>query len=64
MPDWLKLPAVIVGFVVWTALLAAAVTGRWRTFGLAFKQYTLLLLALAALGIITAVGLFIWPPSP
>lgn len=63
MPKWLLLALVIAGFVLWTGLLAAAHTGRWRTVWEASRQFAWLLLALAALGIVAAVSMFMWPPS-
>jgi hypothetical protein len=64
MPTWLLLALVIAGFVLWTGLLAAAHTGHWRTLWEASKQFAWHLLALAALGILAAVSMYLWPPTP
>jgi hypothetical protein len=49
MPSWLILVLTVAGMVVLVALEAAAVTGSWRTFGVALKQFGGVVLALAVL---------------
>ena len=60
MPPWLTFVLALVGCVVWTGLLAAGVTGRWSTFWLAAKQFTLVLLGLALPAILVGIGLLIF----
>lgn len=64
MPTWLLLLLVIAGLVLWTALLAAGHTGRWRTIWEAAKQFSTYLLLLALPAILAGVWLFMNPPTP
>lgn len=60
MPPWLILLLTIAGFIAWTALMAAGAAGSWRIFWVAAKQYSLILLGLAAPATLVGAGLFIW----
>lgn len=58
MPSWLLLLLCVAGLVVWTGLLAAGSTGRWYTFKVAVKQFSLILLVLALPAILVGLWLF------
>lgn len=47
MPSWLRLVLTVTGMVVVVALEAAAVTGNWRTFWVALKQFGSVMLGIA-----------------
>lgn len=60
MPSWLLLLLGVAGCVLVTGLLAAGAMGKWRFFGVASRQFTLVLLALAVPALVVLVGLFIF----
>jgi hypothetical protein len=47
MPSWLLLVLVVTGMVLLVSLEAAAVTGSWRTFWVALKQFGGVVLGIA-----------------
>lgn len=60
MPSWLILILVIGGMILLVALEAAAVTGSWRTFAVAGKQFALYLGLLALPAALVGLVMFIW----
>ena len=65
MPSWLLLIVSILGCTAVPAVMVfAASRGDWRRAFTAWWQFSAVLLALAAPGILVGLGLMIWPPRP
>lgn len=63
MPPWLLLPLAMLGLSLTVPLFVLGLTaGNWRAALKAWKQYGLVMLALAVPGIIAGVWVLIWPP--
>lgn len=60
MPSWLLLLLAIAGCILWTGLLAAGATGRWRTLWEASRQFAAYLLLLALPAALAFLALYLW----
>lgn len=65
MPSWLLLSLVLLGMSSVVPLFVLGMSGgNWRAALKAWKQYGMVIGALALPGIVAWLGFLIWPPHP